>query len=212
MIGIDPDLYSMAQRSASSYGVPFDLFSSIINAESRWNPNATNAASGAMGLGQVLRSTARDPGYGVKPLTAPYDPQSNLDFAASYLSAMFRQTGSWFGATQRYSGSGNAVPYQGNSLQGPILAALNGAGAVNSAAAGTAGGTGECWYYDPSAGHAPCGTPGTSTVPWGGPGNFDVVTKPLANLASSIITSQTMLVVVGIILLIGAMLYFSRNQ
>jgi hypothetical protein len=96
-------LQATATADAEQYGIPPQLFLDRINAESGWNPNAYNA-SGATGLGQVLPSTAADPGYGIAPLTDPTDPNANLSFSAQLLSAYHTQTGSWSGALAKYTG------------------------------------------------------------------------------------------------------------
>ncbi|MFT4231825.1 MAG: transglycosylase SLT domain-containing protein [Leucobacter sp.] len=59
----------------------------IINHESTWNPNATNASSGACGLAQAL-PCSKVPGNG-------YDPVDNLRWANSYAVSRY---GSWASA------------------------------------------------------------------------------------------------------------------
>lgn len=76
-----------------------DLFGAVINRESGGDPNALSSA-GAAGIAQIMPDTARDPGYGVKPLqswdgndprTAPVDEQ--LRFGQDYLDAMINNRG-----------------------------------------------------------------------------------------------------------------------
>jgi Transglycosylase SLT domain len=71
---------------ASKYLVRPELLNALIQAESGWNPNAVSN-KGAQGLAQVMPATARDPGFGVKPLTSN-DPREHLRFANDYLGAL----------------------------------------------------------------------------------------------------------------------------
>lgn len=59
----------------------------IVSHESGWNPNATNASSGACGLVQAL-PCSKVPGNG-------YDPVDNLRWATGYATGRY---GSWAGA------------------------------------------------------------------------------------------------------------------
>ena len=122
------------QQASSTYNVPVDILESIIGAESNWDPYATNKQTGAQGLGQVLPSTAAQPGYGIAPLSNPYDPQSNINFVAQYLSALYQKFGNWLGAIDAYSGTPQGQqPYQGNNQQANVLSAISN----NSGTSGT---------------------------------------------------------------------------
>lgn len=123
--------YPMAVDAANRYGVPADYFASIIRQESNWNPLAHKTTTGASGLGQVLASTARDPGYGIPSLADRFDPASNLDFSANYLSKLKSRYGSWAGAIKAYSGSAN--PYGGRIDSAIQAADAGGGGAVSRA-------------------------------------------------------------------------------
>lgn len=59
----------------------------VVSRESGWNPNATNASSGACGLVQAL-PCSKVPGNG-------YDPVDNLKWANGYATGRY---GSWKGA------------------------------------------------------------------------------------------------------------------
>lgn len=83
-------------------GVPTSLAQALFAAESNWDPNATNPVSGAMGIGQVLPSTAADPGYGLPPLANAYDPAEAIPWSLAYLNALYGAAGSWTGALLRY--------------------------------------------------------------------------------------------------------------
>ncbi|GAC1677086.1 MAG: hypothetical protein NVS9B2_27900 [Steroidobacteraceae bacterium] len=76
-------------------GIPRNLLARQLYQESRFRPDARNAGSGALGIAQVLPSTARDPGFGVAPLADPLDPYASIDFAAAYLAALKRYLGTW---------------------------------------------------------------------------------------------------------------------
>ena len=86
------DYRERADYWATKYGVDPAVFAKLINTESGWNPNAVSP-TGARGLTQVLSSTARDPGFGVAPLTDFSDTDDQLRFGAEYLAAMQQRYG-----------------------------------------------------------------------------------------------------------------------
>jgi hypothetical protein len=57
--------------------------------ESGGNPNAVSHA-GAQGKYQIMPHTARDPGFGVKPIDNPFDPEKAKRFAQDYWNALFK--------------------------------------------------------------------------------------------------------------------------
>lgn len=61
--------------------------------ESRGNPRAVNANSGAQGLMQVMPATGRKPGFGVAPLKNPFDPNESVRFGRDYFGAMMNRYG-----------------------------------------------------------------------------------------------------------------------
>ena len=65
----------------------------IISHESTWNPNATNASSGACGLAQALPCSKVPGGNG-------YDPVANLRWASGYAADRY---GSWKGAYEAWT-------------------------------------------------------------------------------------------------------------
>jgi soluble lytic murein transglycosylase-like protein len=78
--------------------------------ESGYNPDAYNASSGAMGLFQIKPTTARQPGFGVTPLTSIADlndPEKATLFACEYLHGLYLDTdvgaGSWAKAILHYN-------------------------------------------------------------------------------------------------------------
>lgn len=60
-------------------------------AESSGDPNAVNKKTGAKGLMQIMDETAKEPGFGVKPLEDPFDPVENVRFGTDYFSAMMNK-------------------------------------------------------------------------------------------------------------------------
>jgi hypothetical protein len=84
-----PEAYqTMVDEIARERGIPSHLLGAALQVESGWNPDATGR-SGEIGLGQILPSTARDPGYGLPPVSDVElrDPRRNIDFAARYIAA-----------------------------------------------------------------------------------------------------------------------------
>lgn len=91
----DPTAYDeLINRYADEYDIDPQIFRRLINQESRFNPQAVSP-KGATGIGQVMPATARDPGYGVRPLAAEdlTNADENLRFSAEYLGAMLREFG-----------------------------------------------------------------------------------------------------------------------
>jgi len=84
-------LYDLAEKMAARYGVSPDVYRRMIQQESGFNPRAVNKRTGATGIAQVMSGTARDPGYGVKPLEDRFDPVESLRFGAEYLAAMLKR-------------------------------------------------------------------------------------------------------------------------
>ena len=72
------DYRPLAREAAARHGVDPDLFERLITQESGWKPDIVSP-KGAMGLGQLMPSTAKYLGVD------PRDPAQNLDGAARYL-------------------------------------------------------------------------------------------------------------------------------
>lgn len=133
-------LKDLADSIATKFGIPTNIFSSLIGQESgagagspysTWNPNAVGA-NGEQGLGQLLPTTSAELG-----VLNPFDPMQNLTAAATYLKAQFTKFGSWQQALAAYNGGPNGV----NSAQAQQYAAtvLGGAGLTGSSAPGIQG-------------------------------------------------------------------------
>ncbi|MEO0426713.1 MAG: lytic transglycosylase domain-containing protein [Pseudomonadota bacterium] len=84
--------------------------------ESRGDPRAVNAKSGAQGLMQVMPATGRQPGFGVSPIGDPFDPQESIRFGRDYFGQMLsRYDGNKRRALAAYNwGPGNADEWDGD--------------------------------------------------------------------------------------------------
>lgn len=80
-------LRRIAAQKAAAHGVPVDVFTSQIGAESNFDPNAHSGA-GADGIAQFIPSTAKS--YG---LTNTRDPIASLDAAARYDADLLKKYG-----------------------------------------------------------------------------------------------------------------------
>jgi hypothetical protein len=84
-----PEQYqSIVDEVARERNVPPHVLGAVLRHESGFNPDARGQA-GEVGLGQILPSTARRPGFGLNPVTEEElrDPRRNIDFSASYIAA-----------------------------------------------------------------------------------------------------------------------------
>lgn len=111
------DIQSLLDGTGGSTSA-LDLADRVIQQESAGNANAVNARTGASGLMQVMQATARDPGFGVKPLAWEdrFDPKENVRFGTEYLQAMLdRFDGDQTRALVAYNwGVGNADKWSGD--------------------------------------------------------------------------------------------------
>jgi soluble lytic murein transglycosylase-like protein len=94
-------------------GIPTDLLTRMLYTESRFREDVISgqkrSPTGAIGIAQVLPSTARDPGYGVPPLQDPTNPSTAIPWAAAYLRAMYDRTKCWAKALGAYNQGLGAV-------------------------------------------------------------------------------------------------------
>lgn len=84
-----PDLAPFITEQAQARGIPPQLATSLFQTESGFNPTARNPRSGAFGIGQVLASTAANPGYGLPPISEAdlADPKKAIPWSLDYLKA-----------------------------------------------------------------------------------------------------------------------------
>lgn len=96
--------YELVIDKAKQYGIPVEYALKWVNQESRFDESAVSE-DGAVGLTQVLPSTAAKPGYGVEPMDPELltDPEANVDFGMRYLKAMHDRTGDWSLAFAAYN-------------------------------------------------------------------------------------------------------------
>jgi hypothetical protein len=80
MNNFDPKAFATEQ--ATRYNVRPDLVSSVIQAESAWNPKATSRV-GASGYMQLMPGTAKDLG-----VTDIYDPKQNIEAGTRHLGRL----------------------------------------------------------------------------------------------------------------------------
>ncbi len=94
-----------------------ELIEAVIWQESRGNPRAISPV-GALGLMQIMPATARDPGFGLSPVSPKdlFNPEVNRRFGEQYLGAMLkRYEGDTRKALAAYNwGPGNADKWDGD--------------------------------------------------------------------------------------------------
>ena len=100
---IPVDLLRVTHDAERTYGLPRDLLTSLVWAESRYCVNAVSGA-GAQGLGQLMPGTARDMG-----VSQVFDPAQNIYASARYLRIQWDTFRDWTWALYAYhDGPGNA--------------------------------------------------------------------------------------------------------
>lgn len=80
----------VVSSTEQKYGIPSGLLNAVISKESSGNSNAVSP-KGALGLGQVMPTTAKEMGYDVDQLKR--DPNMQVDAAGQYLGQMLRRSG-----------------------------------------------------------------------------------------------------------------------
>jgi len=127
------DYSQLAAQYARQYGLDPEIFVRQMVQESGLNPDAVSPA-GAVGIAQIMPATARDPGYGVRPIDDPRDPEEGLRFGAEYMRAMLdRYNGDYKLALAAYNAGAGAVDKAGGvppfeETQNYVRAILGGKG------------------------------------------------------------------------------------
>ena len=98
-----------AIRMAEKYNLPRDIFLSLVQQESRFDPNA-RSRRGAIGLGQLMPGTARELGVD------PTDPEQNLEGSARYLRQMLDRFKDMPLALAAYNAGPGRVARAGNTI------------------------------------------------------------------------------------------------
>lgn len=138
-----PTLQDIAANIAGSFGIPTNIFASLVSTESAWNPNAVGT-SGEVGLTQLMPNIQQK--YGV---TSPTDPTQNLVGGAQYLSDLYKKYGDWTSALSAYnSGSPNSpagLAYANKVLGTANSSSPGGTPSTSSGGSGTTSPSG--WVY-----------------------------------------------------------------
>lgn len=97
--------YVAALRAAEiKWGIPAELLVAQAYQESRFNPEAVNSWSGAMGMMQFMPATAAE--FGIDP----FEPYQAINAAGKYMAQLYRSTGDWKLALAAYNwGIGNVT-------------------------------------------------------------------------------------------------------
>jgi hypothetical protein len=138
----------MAAATARQYGIDPEIFVRQMVQESGLNPGAVSP-KGAVGIAQIMPDTARDPGYGVTPISDRTDPVEALRFGAQLMRAMLDEfNGDYRLALAAYNAGAGAVNKAGGippfeETQNYVRAILGGAGSPigSGMSMGSPGGT-----------------------------------------------------------------------
>ena len=85
------NIWEAVQVASAEYQIPSDLVFAIIKVESNFNSRAKSHA-GAMGLMQLMPSTARSIGY-KGSMKALYNPETNITWGMKYLAMAYKKAG-----------------------------------------------------------------------------------------------------------------------
>jgi hypothetical protein len=103
----------LAASIAREHGLDPEIFVRQMMQESGLNPDAVSP-KGAVGIAQIMPDTARDPGFGITPISDPRDPEEALRFGAQYMRAMLnRYDGDYGLALAAYNAGPGAVDEAG---------------------------------------------------------------------------------------------------
>ena len=126
----EQSLFKLVNRIAQKNNVPERLFQKLIKTESGFDPDA-KSSRGAMGLGQLMPSTAKELGLNLKEdhsIGSVLHPESNLDASARYLRKLFdKYTNEGFSDNEAWNFAAGAY----NAGMGNIAKAIEKAGTVS---------------------------------------------------------------------------------
>jgi hypothetical protein len=125
---LPPQIDSLAETSAKTYGVPSQLIKGIIQAESSGNPNA-QSPTGALGLMQLTSSAAKDMG-----VQNPLDPAQNVDGGTKLFSHLLNQFHDPRLALAAYYSGPGAIDGKGNIVDTNLHTAADTTAYVNKVA------------------------------------------------------------------------------
>lgn len=95
------------KSTSEKYGLDYTKFRQQLYQESRFNPNAVSRA-GAIGIGQIMPSTAK--AYGYKDISKLKDPYLNIDLAGQIMKDNLKYSkGNLYGALAMYNGGTKAM-------------------------------------------------------------------------------------------------------
>jgi soluble lytic murein transglycosylase-like protein len=100
------EMRELAVKFAEQYGIPVNIFLSLVTVESGWNPRAVSRA-GALGLTQVMPFNVIAYGFGFEAFRA--SPALQLELGAKYLSLQYQTFGRWDLALAAYNAGPGAV-------------------------------------------------------------------------------------------------------
>ena len=109
------DYRGQAARIAQAYGLDPEIFIRQMETESGFNPQAVSPA-GAGGIAQIMPATARQPGFGITPISDQdrFDPETSMNFGAQYMRAMLdRYDGDYARALAAYNAGPGRVDQEG---------------------------------------------------------------------------------------------------
>lgn len=109
---------------SNQYGVPPEIMKSILNQESGGNPKAVGDGGKSKGAWQINDVHK-------VPDAIRFDPAKSTEWAAQFLANLYKQTGSWEKAVERYNGSGPEARKYSQTVM--ARAKQYGYGSVNSA-------------------------------------------------------------------------------
>lgn len=95
------------KSTSEKYGLDYTKFRQQLYQESRFNPNAVSRA-GAIGIGQIMPSTAKS--YGYDDISKLKDPYLNIDLAGQIMKDNLKYSkGNLYGALAMYNGGTKAM-------------------------------------------------------------------------------------------------------